>query len=239
MNKNTLTISQANSWQMFNTISRRYDFLNHLLSFGLDVHWRKRLIHFLPTQKNLDILDLATGTADVLITLAKDSNQIHSGYGLDLADKMLAIGQQKIQKANLSNKLRLAYGDAHHIPYESEKFDVVTMAFGIRNFGHPPTVLGEIHRVLKAVSRILILEFSIPQNQCVRFLYLLYLRVIVPMLGAIFSGHYHAYRYLNQTIEEFPYGEQFCDLLRTNGFVNVKANPLCFGIATIYQGEKK
>lgn len=235
----SLAILKSESWKMFNDISPRYDLLNHLLSFGLDIAWRKRLAQLLPAGTNLRILDLATGTADVLLSIFKNSKKIKAGYGIDLADKMLAIGREKIAHKNLGDVIKLQTADANQIPFANNDMDCITMAFGIRNVQEPKKVLKEMHRVLNPTGRALILEFSLPPNKLLRGLHLFYLRQIVPAIGAIFSGHYQAYKYLNQTIETFPYGEDFCRLMKEAGFINTKANPLLWGVATIYQGDKE
>ena len=223
---------------MFNQISSKYDLLNHLLSFGLDIHWRNKLAKFLPKRANLEILDLATGTADVLLTICKSNFQIKQATGIDLADKMLDIGRAKVAKQNLTDKILLKHGDATQIPFSPNSFDTVTISFGIRNVENPQMVLHEMHRVLRNEGRALIMEFSLPNNRVLRALHLFYLRTIVPILGGLVSGHAQAYRYLNQTIEAFSYGEQFTKMMERSGFKNVKANPLLFGVATIYSGDK-
>lgn len=230
--------SKAESWQMFDRISRRYDLLNRLFSFGLDVLWRKRLSGCLSPQPHQAVLDVATGTADVLLYLMQESPNVSRGFGIDLAVRMLAIGRQKIKSKQLDDKIILQQADAQKLPFPENHFDAVTMAFGIRNMPQPFKVLQEIFRVLKAKGRALVLEFSLPQNRLLREIYLVYLRHIIPPLGAVISGDGQAYRYLNRTIETFPSGKTFCDLLESTGFKNVQAHPLTLGIATIYQGEK-
>lgn len=231
-------ISKSTSWQMFDEISPRYDFLNHLLSFGLDILWRKRLACFLPDKPNLNVLDLATGTADVLISLFKRNKNVVSASGVDMADKMMDIGRAKIAKAGLANHITLHHGDAHRIPFEAQTCHAATIAFGIRNMEEPRQVLREMYRVLKPQGRALILEFSLPANAIIRSIHLFYLRQIVPVIGAVFSGHYAAYKYLNTTIETFPYGSNFCALMTEAGFQNVTTHPLLFGVASIYSGDK-
>lgn len=235
-------LSKSDSWRMFDEISPRYDLLNRLLSFGLDAVWRRQLHWFLRGVGDslaCPLLDLATGTADVLLTLMRRNRNIQEAVGIDLSDKMLALGRKKIARANLSGKITLTHGDASRIPFEVNRFNTVTMAFGIRNVEDPAQVLREMHRVLKPGGRALILEFSLPSNNILRGLHLFYLRTIVPAVGGLVSGHSEAYRYLNRTIEAFPSGEDFCRLMRQAGFSAVKANPLCGGIATIYTGEKQ
>jgi demethylmenaquinone methyltransferase / 2-methoxy-6-polyprenyl-1,4-benzoquinol methylase len=223
---------------MFDRIAHRYDLLNRSLSFGQDVLWRKRMKRHLPDRADLKLLDLATGTADQLIFLSSDP-RIASGLGMDLAEKMLDIGREKIKKRNLASRFELKTGDAIHIPVDDASCDVVTISFGIRNVLDVEQGLREMFRVLKPGGRALILEFSLPGNAVMRKLYLFYFRHILPRIGGLVSGDAYAYRYLNKTVETFPYGEAFCALMRTAGFENVRANPLTFGIASIYQGDKR
>lgn len=236
---NNFTISKSDSWRMFDAISSKYDFLNRLLSFGLDVLWRKRLAAFLPSREGLKVLDLATGTADALLALFKNNPNMQAGFGIDLSEKMLDIGRRKIVSHELEHAITLSPGDANEIPFNENTFDAATIAFGIRNVEDPRRVLNEMRRVLRPGGRAMILEFSLPSNKILRGLHLSYLRTVVPAIGGLVSGHGEAYRYLNRTIEKFPSGEDFCRLMRDAGFSHVKANPLCAGIATIYQGEKQ
>src|SRR3989338_935262 len=233
-----LTIPKSDSWRMFDDISPRYDLLNRLLSFWLDVFWRRQLVRFLPAQHNQKLLDLATGTADVPLTLVRHHKNIEYAVGIDLADKMLSIGQAKITRAKLEDKIALNHGDARQINFTADVFNVVTMAFGIRNVENPLQALREMRRVLKPEGRALILEFSLPQNKILRAAHLFYLRAVVPTIGGLVSGHREAYRYLNQTIERFSYGVEFCRMMTQAGVHNGRAHPLMGGIATIYVGEK-
>ncbi len=233
-----LALEKSESWQMFNAISPKYDLLNHLLSFGLDIVWRKKLGRFLVLGENPKLLDLATGTGDVLLSLFEQHPYIESAIGIDMAEKMLEIGREKIKTKNLDNKITLQHGDANNIPFDENTFHNVTISFGIRNVEDPTQVMAEMYRVLNKGGRALILEFSLPKNIIMRILHIFYLRTIVPIVGWIISRHYKAYKYLNQTIESFPFGDQFCQLMRDKGFKNVKANELLFGVATIYQGDK-
>jgi len=231
-------IKKVESWKMFNRISTSYDFLNHLFSFGLDVYWRKHLIRYLSAGKNQLVLDLATGTADALITLAQDNPKVKIAYGLDLAEQMLNVGRQKINSQGLEQKIFLQHGDAHQIPFGTDHFDAVTIAFGIRNMTEYKQVLTQMLRVLKPNGRALILEFSLPENAFLRSVYLFYLRRVIPLVGGWFSGDKEAYRYLNKTVEDFPYGQNFCRAMESVGFKNVQAFPLTLGIATLYKAEK-
>jgi len=222
---------------MFDRIAHRYDLLNHLLSANRDKAWRDKMISLLPQGDRLEILDLATGTADQLLSVY-GSGRVHRGVGIDPAEKMLAIGREKIAARQLSESLTLQTGQAERLSFDSESFDATTISFGIRNVTDVPTALQEMHRVLKPGGRSLILEFSLPSNKIVRAGYLLYFRHILPLIGAIVSGDGEAYRYLNRTVETFPYGEEFCGLMRRAGFREVRENRLTLGIATIYQGDK-
>lgn len=223
---------------MFDRIAHRYDLLNRLLSFGQDVVWRKKVARHLPQTNNLHILDIATGTGDLLLSLYRESSRVSSGIGIDMAEKMLAVGEQKLARRKLDGSLSLQKGDAMNIPFAEETFDAVSIAFGIRNVENVEKALREMHRVLKPGGRALILEFSLPGNRVIRRLYLFYFRHILPRIGGFISGDSYAYRYLNRTVETFPYGENFCNLMRRTGFRQVHFTPLTLGIATIYRGDK-
>jgi demethylmenaquinone methyltransferase/2-methoxy-6-polyprenyl-1,4-benzoquinol methylase len=231
------TGSKINSWQIFNSIAHRYDLLNRLLSFGQDRVWRRKIADYLPPGKTHKVLDLATGTADVLLILNK-LGRVSLGVGIDMSRKMLDIGRQKVARHSAGDSITLFPGDAARIPLKTSCFDVVTMAFGIRNVTEPLLCLKEIHRVLKPGRRTIILEFSLPHNFLLRGLYLTYFRHILPHIGAVISGDSHAYRYLNKTVETFPFGKAFMKLLSQTGFQDVQAHPLNFGIATIYCADK-
>ncbi len=229
--------SRDNAWKMFDRIAHRYDLLNRLLSFGQDSIWRRRVARLLPDGSDLHLLDLATGTADLLLSLKKRSERIGFGVGLDMASRMLAIGRQKITRTSQADKLTLVRSDACRLPFDDSTFNAVTIAFGIRNVIDVPLALREMHRVMKPNGRVLILEFSLPENRFVRKIYLLYFRHVLPAVGALVSGDSQAYRYLNETVETFPHGQDFCRLMEGAGFANVKANRLTLGVASIYQGD--
>lgn len=226
-------------WKMFNRIAHRYDLLNRLLSFGQDVIWRKKVAEHLKDIPDQHILDLATGTADLLLTVYRRNSLVQTGVGIDLAEKMLEIGRQKIAQHHLDGKLQLQIGDATNIPFSDETFDAVTIAFGIRNVEDLQKALREMYRILKPGGRAVILEFSLPANRLIRTAYLFYFRHILPRVGAVISGDAYAYRYLNQTVETFHYGDEFCELMAHAGFRDVAATALTFGIATIYRGDKQ
>lgn len=231
-------VSRQDVPKMFDRIAHRYDLLNRMLSMGQDLVWRKRVARHLPQRKNLRVLDLATGTGDLLIQMSRKSANISGGIGIDLAEKMLEIGRDKLKSRQLDKKLSLQTGDAMAIPFTNSQFDVVSIAFGIRNVLDVPTSLAEMYRVLNDGGRVLVLEFSLPGNWLLRKLYLFYFRYILPLVGSVISGDSYAYRYLNKTVETFPYGVEFCKLLSEAGFQNVTFTPLTFGIASIYQGDK-
>jgi len=233
-----LVLPKSDSWKMFNSIAGRYDFLNRLLSLGQDIRWRNALKRYLPGSSGLTVLDLATGTADVLIALAKGNSKIQRGIGIDPAVKMLEIGRKKILAEHLDDRLMLQQGDAQSLPFLDGTFDCVTISFGIRNIPDLRVALMEMYRVTKKGGRILILEFSKPENPVLKAGHWLYLQTFVPLVGFLFSGNFKAYTYLNQTIQTFPYGERFCKILKQMGFVAIEPHPLMGGAATIYVAQK-
>lgn len=230
--------TRTDIWRMFDRIARRYDLLNRLLSFGQDIRWRKKVGQFLANDDNQYILDLATGTGDQLLYLVKKHSRINRAIGTDLAMKMLEIGQTKIKKEKLAERISLQEGSAEHIDFSENTFNAITISFGIRNVVSVSEALSEMYRVLKPFGRVLILEFSIPKNRLMRKVYLMYFRYVLPTLGSVISGDGYAYKYLNETVETFPYGDDFCHLMVNAGFQNVFMYPMTFGIATIYVGEK-
>lgn len=238
MSDKKLSIPKSRSWEMFNQISSRYDLLNRILSLGFDIGWRKRLAQLLPQKNKLRLLDLATGTADVIITLVQQRPDITNALGIDMAQKMLDVGQSKIVRLGLDERIQLQCADAQALPLEDRSVDVATIAFGIRNIPALNKGLMEMYRVLDDDGRVFILEFSMPPNPVIRFFHVAYLRIVVPVVGFLLSGNYQAYKYLNQTIESFPYGVQFCRIMNQVGFTDVRQHLLLFGAATIYEGRK-
>ena len=229
--------SRREAWKMFDRIAHRYDLLNRLLSFGRDIAWRKKVVAALPEGTNLHLLDLAAGTADVLLTIRQRSHRVVYAVGADMSHEMLKLGQAKIERQSRAEDNHLVRGDATCLPFADGAFDVVTIAFGIRNFVDIRLALREILRVLRPGGRLLILEFSLPSNCLMRRLYLFYFRHILPRIGGAVSGDTYAYRYLNRTVESFPYGREFCTIMQDEGFVNVDHDPLTFGVATLYRGD--
>ena len=232
--------SKSTSYEMFNRIAKTYDPVNRMLSFGLDIGWRKKVGRLLPQrEEGLDLLDLATGTADqALFLCAQHPESIRSVVGMDLSEGMLAVGREKVLSRHMEHKITLKTGDACDLPLEESSFDAVTISFGIRNVPDVPKALREMHRILRPGGKALILEFAIPKNRIVRFGHLFYLRHVLPLVGGIVSGDKAAYRYLNTSIEAFPYGQDFANLLTDAGFAQANVHSVTFGIANIYEGIK-
>ena len=221
---------------MFDKIAPTYDLLNRILSFGHDFFWRLSLAKKLP-KNNIKVLDIGTGTAAQIIANHKVCKNIEFSVGLDSSSNMILKGKNRIKENRLCN-VDFVQGGALNIPLKSKSFDAVTIAFGIRNFLDFGTALSEVNRVLKSNGKVIILEFSIPKNNFIRNIYLLYLRTFMPLIGTIISGDKHAYRYLNKSIETFSNQKNFCEIMHTAGFKHIKTKNISFGIATIYEGEK-
>jgi len=230
--------SREEVWKIFDEISHTYDFINHLFSFGSDIYWRRKMIEHLPKIADIRLLDLATGTGDQLITIVKKAHQVKSALGIDLSHEMIRNGQKKIIDKSYAHQITLMEGDVTDISLEDEAVDCVTMSFGIRNVTKMQQCLEECYRVLTPSGKLLFLEFSLPKNRIIKGLHLFYLRHVIPYVAGWISRKRYAYRYLNETIETFPYGEEFCQCIKNAGFYRVKAFPLTFGVATLYIGEK-
>ncbi len=232
----TVKARKPESWKIFDDIAPTYDFLNHFLSLGIDVLWRKNFLKNLPNKKELVAYDLATGTGDVALALVRDP-KIKNVTGIDLSVGMLEYGKIKVKKQKLENKIFMEEGDGVLIPKDDCSADVITVAFGIRNFPDPQTSLINMVRVLRNGGRAMIMEFSLPKNFIIRFFYLLYFRHILPAIGNAFSKNKDAYTYLNESVEDFPYGSDFTDMMVKAGMKNVRIVPLSFGIASLYIGD--
>ncbi|WP_183580066.1 bifunctional demethylmenaquinone methyltransferase/2-methoxy-6-polyprenyl-1,4-benzoquinol methylase UbiE [Mucilaginibacter sp. X5P1] len=222
---------------MFNNISKTYDFLNHFLSLGIDIIWRKKAINELKKDQPQLILDVATGTGDFAfeaLSILKPEKII----GVDISQGMLDIAQQKIDKRQLGDKFEIKLGDSEKLPFEADEFDAVTVAFGVRNFENLEVGLADIHRVLKTGGKAVILEFSKPKAFPIKQLYNFYFAYITPGIGKIFSKDARAYSYLPESVAAFPDGEKFISLMHKAGFKHTKHRPLTFGICSIYTGVK-
>ena len=222
--------------KMFNNISHRYDFLNHLLSLGIDKVWRKKAISVLKPLSPKKILDVATGTGDFAIqSIELNPDKI---IGIDISEGMLDVGRRKITARNLGDKIELIRGDSENIPYSQNKFDAVTVAFGVRNFENLTRGLSEIKRVLRPGGMVVILEFSKPAAFPFKQLYHFYFRFVLPRIGSLVSSDKSAYTYLPKSVEAFPDGEDFLRILQDVGFKDTQCSSLTFGISTIYIGTK-
>ena len=223
--------------KMFDTISSKYDKLNRVISFGVDVKWRKKILKMVAAKKPNIILDIATGTGDLAILLSQTN--AHKIIGLDISAGMLEVGKQKIATKNLSDKIEMILGDSEKIPFDDNTFDAVTVAFGIRNFENLEIGLAEILRVLKPNGIFVILETSVPEKFPFKQGYRFYTKNILPIIGKMFSKDKVAYQYLSDSASIFPYGEKLNNILQKIGFIDVKHLPQTFGVATIYSASKK
>jgi demethylmenaquinone methyltransferase / 2-methoxy-6-polyprenyl-1,4-benzoquinol methylase len=220
---------------MFNNIARRYDFLNHFLSLGVDLYWRKKVIKILNAFQPKEILDVATGTGDLAIQIAKIKP--HKIIGIDIAEEMLVIANEKIKKKKLNNLIKVYPADSENLPFDDKVFDAVTVAFGVRNFENLEKGICEMFRVLKPGGKVVILEFSLPTKFPVKQLYRFYFKYILPLFGRIVSKNKFAYSYLPESVSAFPQGIEFTRIMEQSGFSATKHIKLTFGIASIYIGE--
>jgi len=222
---------------MFNNISHTYDFLNHFLSLGIDIIWRKKAIAELKADKPKMILDVATGTGDFAFEALKT---LHPDkiVGVDISQGMLNIAKQKIAKRKLGDKFEVKLGDSEGLPFQPLTFDAVTVAYGVRNFENLEAGLADIHRVLRSGGKAVVLEFSKPKVFPVKQLYNFYFNYITPAIGKLFSKDARAYSYLPESVAAFPDGKNFTALMDKVGFKHTKHRPLAFGICSIYTGVK-
>jgi demethylmenaquinone methyltransferase/2-methoxy-6-polyprenyl-1,4-benzoquinol methylase len=223
--------------KMFDTISKEYDGLNRVISFGIDIKWRKKVVALVAETNPKLILDIATGTGDLAINLAEtNADKI---IGLDISEGMLNVGKQKILNKNLEDRIEMVVGDSENLPFQENTFDAITVGFGVRNFETLEKGLSEIHRVLKPGGIFVILETSVPTKTPFKQGYHLYSKNIMPLIGKIFSKDQSAYKYLSDSASVFPFGEALNNILREIGFINVIDKPQTFGVATIYTSSKK
>ena len=221
---------------MFNNISKKYDFLNHFLSLGIDILWRKKAIRLLKDSQPKQILDIATGTGDFAIAALKLKPT--KVTGIDISEGMLNVGKEKIEKKGLQDQIELKLGDSENLEFGNNTFDAYTVGFGVRNFENLEKGLGEMYRVLKPNGTAIILEFSKPKGFPVKQLYNFYFNKMLPGIGKVVSKDSNAYTYLPESVEAFPDGEKFTEILDKLGYKNPTAIPLMFGIASIYKANK-
>ena len=222
--------------QMFDTISGNYDGLNRVISFGIDVKWRKNVVRILKEKQPSSILDIATGTGDLAI------NMVNTGAknitGLDISPGMLDVGKKKVAEKKLEHKIDMIIGDSENLPFKENTFDAITVAFGVRNFENLEKGLFEIIRVLKPNGTLVVLETSVPTKFPFKQGYKFYTKYILPVIGKIFSKDQTAYSYLCESASVFPYGKAFNNILGKIGFIAIEDKPQTFGVASIYIATK-
>ena len=222
--------------KMFDTISENYYGLNRVISLGIDVSWRKKVVKLIGANNPKQILDIATGTGDLAIMMANlKPDKI---TGLDISVGMLEVGKQKIARANLSEKIEMIVGDSENMPFKDNTFDAITVSFGVRNFANLNKGLTEIKRVLKPGGTFVVLETSNPTKFPFKQGYKFYTNFILPIIGKIFSKDKVAYSYLSESANSFPFGKAFNNILEKNGFINANNKPVTFGVASIYTASK-
>lgn len=234
--KNSELSKKEQVTQMFDTISKEYDGLNRVISFGIDIKWRKKVVEIVNKQQPDTILDIATGTGDLAINLAKTSASKIIGF--DISPGMLEVGKKKITHKQLDHKIEMVLGDSEKMPFDDNSFDAITVAFGIRNFENLEQGLSEILRVLKPNGVFVILETSVPTKTPFKQGYKLYTKRILPLIGKLFSRDKVAYSYLSESASVFPFGEALNNILLKIGFINAEALPQTLGVATIYTASK-
>ena len=223
--------------QMFDTISGNYDGLNRVISFGIDIKWRKKVLQLVSDKNPKTVLDIATGTGDLAILMTETSAE--RIVGLDISAGMLDVGRKKIEAKKLSDKIEMILADSENMPFENDTFDAITVAFGVRNFETLEKGLAEILRVLKPNGIFVILETSVPEKTPYKQGYTFYSKNILPLIGKLFSKDDSAYQYLSESASVFPYREALNNILRKIGFIDVVSMPQTFGVATIYSATKK
>ena len=222
--------------KMFDTISKEYDGLNRVISFGIDIKWRNKVVDIVSKKQPNSILDIATGTGDLAINLTKTGAK--EIVGLDISDGMLEVGRKKVKSKKLDSTISMIIGDSENLPFEDHSFDAITVAFGVRNFENLEKGLSEILRVLKPNGVFVILETSVPTKIPYKQGYKFYTKYILPTIGKLFSKDQLAYSYLSESASVFPYGDALNNILRNIGFISVNNLPQTFGVATIYTATK-
>lgn len=223
---------------MFDNIAPTYDRLNHIMSLNIDRIWRRRVMRIIRRAKARAIMDVATGTGDLAIAMARSIEGVHI-LGVDLSEEMLAVARGKVGRLGLAERIRLEKGDAENISMVDDgEMDAVTVAFGVRNFENIERGLSEIYRTLKRGGQLVVLEFSMPRNRFIRWIYSQYAHRLLPRIGAAISKDKQAYTYLPDSVEEFPSPERFTEILQSVGFSSVVRRSQSFGIAYIYVATK-
>ena len=235
-NQNNPETKKKQVTQMFNGISRSYDLLNRVITLGVDVIWRKHVVRLIQKNKHQVLLDIATGTGDLVLALSKLKTK--KIIGLDISPGMLEIGKQKVKAQGLDRRIEMQLGDSEALSFENDTFDGVTIAFGVRNFEHLDLGLQEIRRVLKPQGALVILETAVPQNPILKSLYSLYTQKVMPFIGKLFSKNRTAYQYLSDSAAAFPCGKAFNNILKKNGFIAVEDFLQTLGVASIYFAKK-
>lgn len=224
--------------QMFDNIAPTYDKLNHIMSLNIDRVWRRRVMRIVRRAKAHKIMDVATGTGDLAIAMAKRVDRIQI-LGVDLSEEMLAVARAKVRKQGLEERIMLEKGDAENlVMVADESVDAVTVAFGVRNFENMEQGLRELYRTIKHGGKLVVLEFSMPKNRLVRWIYRQYAHRLLPYVGGMISKDRRAYTYLPDSVEEFPAPEKFAQILKDVGFSKVRLRRQSFGIAYIYEATK-
>lgn len=234
--KNSSATKKSQVADMFNNISKNYDGLNRVITFGIDVKWRKKVVDIVKATNPKTILDIATGTADLAIML--NESKAEKITGLDISEGMLAVGKEKIKELNLNGTIDLVLGDSENLPFEDNHFDAITVSYGVRNFENLNKGLTEIRRVLKPGGIFVVLETSVPSKFPFKQGYQFHSKVILPLVGKLFSKDKIAYSYLSESANSFPHGAAFNAILKNNGYNNIKDIPVTFGVSTIYVAYK-
>lgn len=239
-NSNPLETSKRDIYirDMFSSIANTYDFLNRVLSFGRDRYWRRFAIQKLSDVRHGIILDVATGTGDMAIEIIRRFNGVEKVIGVDFSEEMLRLAKRKIERYGYQEKTELYLNNALSLPFEDEKFDVVFISFGIRNIANKIKGLSEMRRVVKEGGRVIILEFSKPNNNLVKWFYSLYFVRILPLVGGFLSKVKYAYKYLPDSVLEFPETEDFINLMKKAGFKDIRYDILTYGVVTVYVGTR-
>ncbi|MDA8596022.1 bifunctional demethylmenaquinone methyltransferase/2-methoxy-6-polyprenyl-1,4-benzoquinol methylase UbiE [Flavobacteriaceae bacterium] len=223
--------------KMFDNISENYDGLNRVMTFGIDVSWRKKVVALIKKSGAKSVLDIATGTGDLAIMIAENT-EAKKVIGLDISSGMLEVGKEKVSQAALNDKIEMVLGDSEKLPFEENSFDAITVSYGVRNFEDLNQGLSEIYRVLKPGGLFVVLETSVPTKFPFKQGYFVYSKTLLPLIGKLFSKDKQAYTYLSNSAKSFPYGKAFNNILSKNSFIEAKDYPVTFGVSTIYTASK-